>query len=298
MDLSPDWISAIAELIFALGIVGGGLWGLYTYQKSRRMDAAEWINDLFRDFYLNDRFEEIRRGMEYDYDEEIRPLIEGRLTERDRQIKTLDEDDIELLAEVDDLLNYFEHIAYLEQEGHIKTRDKEAMFEYWFDLLNQKKFAAIRRYVSKFGFERVADSLDAPEEDYVMIYGTLMEGYDGYKELSLGDYMTKIGECTVRGSLYDLGDYPGLILQDKSSSDMEKESEYVKGELYQVDDESIFGIMDEFERYDPCGDSLYIRQMVRLDEPQIDAWVYVYNRDTEDADIIESGDWRLYTDKS
>ena len=295
MTLSPNWISAVAELIFALGAVGGGVWGVYTYRKSKRTEAAEWINELFRDFYLNDQFEEIRRGLEYHYDEEIQQLIEGRLTERDRNIKPLDKEDIELLAQIDDLLNYFEHISYLEQEGHIKTEDKEAMFEYWFRLLDQPKFAAIRRYVSKFGFNRISDSLDAPDEDYIMIYGTLMKGYEGYEELSLDDYLTKIDECTVSGVLYDLEDYPGLILKNELGSEASDSVTSIKGEVYRVDNENIFGKMDEFERYDPNGDSLYVREMIRLDDPPLDAWVYVYNRDVEDATVIESGDWRSYS---
>lgn len=295
MMTSPDWISAVAELIFALGAVGGGIWGVYTYRKSKRTEAAEWINELFRDFYLNDRFEEIRRGLEYHYDEDIQDLIEGRLTERDRNMKPLDDEDIELLAQIDDLLNYFEHISYLEQEGHIKTEDKEAMFEYWFRLLDQPKFAAIRRYVSKFGFDRITDSLDAPEEDYIMIYGTLMQGYKGYEELSLDKYLTKVGTCTLSGKLYDLEDYPGLILQSDLDSVASDQLQSVEGEIYRVDNESIFGKMDEFERYDPNGDSLYVRQMVRLDDPPLDAWVYVYNRSVEDATVIESGDWRSYS---
>lgn len=292
--LSSDWISAIAELIFALGVVGGGIWGVYTYKKSKRRDAAEWINDLFKDFYLNEQFEDIRRGLEYHYEEEIQLLIEGRLTERDREIKLLEQKDIELLAQIDDLLNYFEHIAYLEEESHIKAKDREAMFEYWFDLLNQPKFAAIRRYVSKFGFDRVADSLEAPKEDYIMIYGTLMQGYEGYDELSLADYMTKVDNCKISGELYDLGDYPGLILENGPGPDISGGPESVRGELYRVDDERIFSKMDEFERYDPNGDSLYVRQMVRLDEPPGDAWVYVYDRDLEGATVIKSGDWRSY----
>lgn len=295
MMSSPDWISAVAELIFALGAVGGGIWGVYTYRKSKRTEAAEWINELFRDFYLNDRFEEIRRGLEYHYDEDIQNLIEGRLTERDRNMKPLDDEDIELLAQIDDLLNYFEHISYLEQEGHIKTEDKEVMFEYWFRLLDQPKFAAIRRYVSKFGFDRITDSLDAPKEDYIMIYGTLMQGYKGYEELSLDEYLTKVGTCTLSGKLYDLEDYPGLILQSDLDSVASDQLQSVEGEIYRVDNESIFGKMDEFERYDPNGDSLYVRQMVRLDDPPLDAWVYVYNRSVEDATVIESGDWRSYS---
>lgn len=296
MELSPDWVSAIAEFIFALGVAAGGLWAIYTYRESKRTNAAEWINNLFKDFYLNDRFEDIRRGLEYHYEDEIQPLIEGRLTENDRRVKPLTEEDIELLSQIDDLLNYFEHIAYLEKEGHIKAKDRDAMFEYWFELLNQPKFAAIRRYASKFGFQGIATALDSTDEEYIMIYGTLMRDYDAHEELSLTDHLTYLDECTVNGKLYDLGEYPGLILRNGMDPDPSGEQRHVTGELYRVEDESVFAEMDEFERYDPNDreNSLYVRQIVRLNDPPVDAWVYVYNRDIEDATIIESGDWRAY----
>ena len=63
--------------------------------------------------------------------------------------------------------------------------------------------------------------------------------------------------------------------------------------LYEVVDREVFRIMDQHERYDPTDvqGSLYLRRAVRLVEPSVDAWVYVYNREVGDAMEVAGGDW-------
>jgi gamma-glutamylcyclotransferase (GGCT)/AIG2-like uncharacterized protein YtfP len=89
--------------------------------------------------------------------------------------------------------------------------------------------------------------------------------------------------------LHDLGEYPGLVRGEGT----------VAGELYEVRDSRAFGLLDEFEGYDPCDvdGSFYVRRAVRLREPEIDAWVYVYNRSVKGAPLIREGDWRRYVAK-
>lgn len=290
MPVTPDLLSALAELVLAIGAVGTGVWAVYTYRQSRRMKAAQWINDLFTSFYLNDHFEEMRKTVEYRYDEEMRPLIEARLTELDRGRVPLDDRDINLLVQIDDLLNYFEQLGYLEREGHIKARDRDGMFSYWFDVFDRPRFAAIRRYVDTFGFTEVAEHLDPSEAEYLMLYGTVMAGYPDHEALDLPEHLEYVGECSIAGDLYDLGDYPGLIVGERRPGT-------VHGELYRVTDELVFEALDDHEGYDPRdrSGSLYRRTYRRLEEPAEDAWVYVYNRDVESAPRIDSGSWRRHT---
>jgi gamma-glutamylcyclotransferase (GGCT)/AIG2-like uncharacterized protein YtfP len=70
----------------------------------------------------------------------------------------------------------------------------------------------------------------------------------------------------------------------------------VHAELYEVIDREAFRLMDRHERYDPTDveGSLYLRRAVRLLEPNVDAWVYVYNRDVGDAPEVAGGDWIDY----
>lgn len=149
-----------------------------------------------------------------------------------------------------------------------------------------------------------------PEESYLLLYGTLRHGSEYYEEFALDERLTLLGECTVEGLLYDLGEYPGLRLESEATGDAgsgdgdasqagRAEPGLVTGECYRVDDETVFPVLDAFEGYDPTDreGSLFVRRLVRLDEPPVDAWTYVYNRDVGDATVIESGDWRAYADE-
>lgn len=151
--------------------------------------------------------------------------------------------------------------------------------------------AALRRYAGFFGFERIAEALATSDIDYVAVYGSLMKGLAGPDAPDVAESLTFIGPCKIAGSLVDLGDYPGLIRASGPG-------DVVVGELYQVLDRSVFGELDRFERYDsldPAG-SLYLRRLVRLLDPAVDAWVYVYNRDIENAAKVPKGDWRRFLD--
>jgi hypothetical protein len=95
--------------------------------------------------------------MEYRYDTELGPLLERRVTDS-HVPATADEQ--ALLEQLDMLLNYFEHVIYLENERHLTKRYRQAVFEYWFELMQAPDRAAIRRYAAWFRFERVAYALD------------------------------------------------------------------------------------------------------------------------------------------
>lgn len=94
-----------------------------------------------------------------------------------------------------------------------------------------------------------------------------------------------IADARVSGSLYDLGAYPGLLLDESNSP--------VAGEAYEVDDE-VLKELDDFE-----ASSYYRREQVEisLGDGSRTGWVYVpahepevYSRHT----LITSGDWIEY----
>jgi gamma-glutamylcyclotransferase (GGCT)/AIG2-like uncharacterized protein YtfP len=123
-----------------------------------------------------------------------------------------------------------------------------------------------------------------PERTSLFIYGSLMRGFD------LHHYMTGatfIGEGRVRGKLVSLGRYPGLVAG----------SQYVRGELYELDDPAQLEALDDLEEYYPerAEDSEYVRaeREVLLDDGRTRrAWMYIYNRDATGYPAIASGDWR------
>lgn len=123
----------------------------------------------------------------------------------------------------------------------------------------------------------------------LFVYGTLRSG--GCEAHSiLAGRAPFAGLATVRGRLFDLGTYPGVILDPDSGS--------VTGELYEISDP----LLEALDEYEGCTDRTpqpheYRRVLVetlRADGTAVTAWAYVLNRDPRHAREIESGDYLAY----
>ncbi len=101
------------------------------YQRNVRTQRAQWLLSLFERFYETDRYRDARRPGYH--------IIK-------------DEDDQEGRQKWADYLNFFEFIAYLERDGHLRHRDVEAMFDYW---LKQLDLPEIREQLLSEGFENL-----------------------------------------------------------------------------------------------------------------------------------------------
>ncbi len=122
----------------------------------------------------------------------------------------------------------------------------------------------------------------------VAFYGTLMRAFGVQRRLGLASELRFVSACRIPGRLYDLGDYPGLVAADG----------VVLGEVFELLGPRTLTQLDDFEDYDPArpDDSEYLRRAVRLIEPALDAWVYVYNRPFTGRRPIASGEWS-YTEQ-
>ena len=92
-----------------------------------------------------------------------------------------------------------------------------------------------------------------------------------------------IADAKVTGSLYDLGPYPGLLLDGSRS--------LVSGEVYEVDDE-LLNELDDFE-----ASSNYRRKQVEISLGDRRRMCWVYEPDPEFYSLrtlITSGDWIEY----
>jgi gamma-glutamylcyclotransferase (GGCT)/AIG2-like uncharacterized protein YtfP len=125
--------------------------------------------------------------------------------------------------------------------------------------------------------------------DLLAVYGELLSGLDAHEPAELGGQALRKGlvlkgSCWIPGVLYDLGPYPALAPGRGE----------VLGELYEVSDPSLFEELDWFETYDRGWQTEpeYVRRLIPLIEPEVEAWVYVYARDPGNSPRIESGDWR------
>ena len=143
-----------------------------------------------------------------------------------------------------------------------------------------------RRYAAKLAFERIAAVLNYSNNGYIALYGSLMDCVGGLQTAEFSGLLSFAGQCRIRGQLVDLGDYPGLVFGPGT----------VEGELYEVQDDSVFKRLDKFERYDPndLEGSLYVRRCIRLAEPDLDAWVYVYNQDADGKPLVANGSWKAH----
>jgi len=92
-----------------------------------------------------------------------------------------------------------------------------------------------------------------------------------------------VADAKVSGSLYDLGPYPGLVLDESNSA--------VTGEVYDVDDQTL-NELDDFE-----ASSDYLRKQVEIaigGQKRI-CWTYEPNPESYSFQtLIPSGDWIEY----
>jgi len=129
--------------------------------------------------------------------------------------------------------------------------------------------------------------------EHFAVYGSLMSGLHPEDAPDTGGHLELVGPCTIRGGLYDLGDYPGLVPGAGA----------VVGELYRLRPglapcrvAEVLRLLDVYERYDgrDLPGSLYTRRVARLAQPDVDAWVYFLNRAPGARPRVPHGNWRNY----
>ena len=116
----------------------------------------------------------------------------------------------------------------------------------------------------------------------VFVYGTLRRGGAGAMSIRFPNSKF-IADAKVSGSLYDLGAYPGLLLNESNS--------LVIGEVYEVDDE-LLNQLDDFE-----AGSNYLRKRVEISYGTGRSSCWTYEPDPEFYSLrtlITSGDWIEY----
>jgi gamma-glutamylcyclotransferase (GGCT)/AIG2-like uncharacterized protein YtfP len=123
--------------------------------------------------------------------------------------------------------------------------------------------------------------------DRLFVYGTLMRGSSHALARELKQHATYEGPARYNGRLYRVTHYPGIV----SSS---APGEWVFGDVYTLRDRELLADLD---RYEGCGpDDPAPTQYVRLLQPvtlsagpQVEAWIYIYNRPVDQLKRIVSG---------
>jgi gamma-glutamylcyclotransferase (GGCT)/AIG2-like uncharacterized protein YtfP len=111
----------------------------------------------------------------------------------------------------------------------------------------------------------------------LFIYGTLHPDRAPAEIADAARGLRPVGPGTIRGKLYDLGEYPGVMLDPSTS-------ETIHGEVFAVPDAETLARLDRYEDYRPedASNSLFLRVQttVTLDAGSTEVcWVYVYNRE-------------------
>ncbi len=274
-----------------IAVVVGGVaaaWTIFIYGKTKKKEAAEWLLGLFNRFYISPEFLKLRMELEFDYSQRLCPLIERVLVDKNA-ICTAPER--ELLTDLDTSLNYFEFILHVEKRGRLEKGDRQAIFNYWYELLAEPELASLRMYLERFGYERIFGLLLRGQPirryaEYVAFYGSLMKDQRAQEQLLIVGKLKFVGSCLIPGALYDLGEYPGLVKGESA----------VRGELYKITDPSVFIKLDEYEEFNRTDpeQSLFARRGVRLCKPKVDCWVYFFCGDVSSNQKIDNMGWAEY----
>ena len=132
------------------------------------------------------------------------------------------------------------------------------------------------------------DATAQPASDHVFAYGTLQPGCAPEEIAEIVRRFEIVGNGFVRGTLYDLGSYPGAVLDENSSN-------RIFGTVFRLPAGSnVLPSLDAYEGFDAQvpGRSLFVRRLhpVCLNDGATNTcWIYEYNGPNEHARVIESG---------
>ena len=124
---------------------------------------------------------------------------------------------------------------------------------------------------------------------YMFVYGTLLPRLAPPEIEQTVRRLRRVGRGTIRGRLFDLGEYPGAILT--------RNGPMIQGMIFEVpNDPEVLHRIDEFEGFDPARpkSSLFVRKRRHAqlqDGKKVFCWVYAYNRPVKDARPVATGDY-------
>lgn len=130
---------------------------------------------------------------------------------------------------------------------------------------------------------------------FIFAYGTLMASEKsprGARERALITAQCKpLGDASIRGQMFDTGDYPGAVLGAARG-------ERIEGELWQLPDAPV-ALLNALDRYEGCAPDSpepqpYARCRLRIrtaDGRRVTAWIYLWVAPTGKLPRIPGGRW-------
>lgn len=130
------------------------------------------------------------------------------------------------------------------------------------------------------------------DEPLLFVYGTLRKALEHEMHRVLARGARFVGEAALRGALYDLGAYPGLVTEGDGL-------DCVSGELYALGPDDAEATLALLDAYEGCANSdpephEYRRALVQVrfaNGSQRAAWTYLLNRSHAGLQRIPGGDY-------
>lgn len=125
-------------------------------------------------------------------------------------------------------------------------------------------------------------------KEYLFAYGTLIDGNTPREIAATLKQLKPVGKGYIFARLYDLGEYPGAVLDDSKHHK-------VFGKIFELSaDRRLLERLDDYEAFDPKrpAGSLFVRKRTainRTNQPPLTGWVYEYNREVNSSSVIKSG---------
>ncbi len=121
----------------------------------------------------------------------------------------------------------------------------------------------------------------------LFVYGLLRKGINHPMSMSLSKQAIHIGSGSVKGKVFLIDDYPGMVVGRNYST-------HVTGDIYGFNDPDLWKDLDQFEEVNVSDE--YQRQVIEVEfSGQIlNCWTYVYQRSIDGLEEIPSGDFLEY----
>ncbi len=124
----------------------------------------------------------------------------------------------------------------------------------------------------------------------LFVYGSLRSHFRSPAYEYIARYFDLIGEATVQGKIFDMGEYPAAIPVSDGS--------VIVGELYIIKNEREFAWaicqLDDYEgvHVEAHESPLYRREITQVDmkDSSVSAWIYWFNGDVTGKPLVASGD--------
>jgi hypothetical protein len=149
-DLGPlgQLLSGVGTIVLA----ALGLWARRNYRRQVNLEQMRWLQQLYDSFYNSDRYKEVRQLIDFD---ELAQTME-LLRRGDSNPHQLSLPERARVDQFTDYLNFFEWLAFLQEEKQLTFGQLDTMFGYYLTrLLEIDKSRQLRTYIQEKGYEQL-----------------------------------------------------------------------------------------------------------------------------------------------